>query len=421
MSENTEQLPEHAFPLKSLELEQTKIFLSTKWDPRRPMIVSGFRNPGAAIAQRPVLEKLVYGANLCVFADSKGQQVLERAGLDLRQALIEKSALLAISASLPMADAILTGLSDNPGTELTLMANSQYDRLSGLAHRAQVVSLEDYPGSNANWLYRNLNTPYWIIPDYLCVVSEWAKQKELEYLPEWFDPDKVIVTGQPSYDRLAYEDRAGIRQEVRNKLGIGQNEVFLTYMGTVSEGDPIGETVRTLQVLVPTLQKIAPADYRLALRCHPRDTTSPAAYNEIIAPIAEKRVDTTGFTTDQIGIASDIVVSNGSTTGIDAVLRGTPSVNIFVSPNLYFVQSPTSHKEVLSAIPLPTIEDGASPMAINARELEEILGGLLYNPAYRASLQARMDRWKVDGHATDRVTDLVFKIANEHFFQRAGR
>ncbi|MDO8429454.1 MAG: hypothetical protein Q7S88_02385 [Candidatus Daviesbacteria bacterium] len=416
MSDGSLRSIEHAFPLQNLELEQTKIYWSRQEGAKLPTVITGFRDPGGANAHLPVIARLLDKANVCVLTDSRGQQQLEQSGLDLRRDKFEGSALLAASQALTLADVVLTGLSDNLGTELLLMANSQWDNLNGVVQRPLIIGLEDYPGANARWYFGNKKVPSWIVPDYLCVVNEWSKDEELKFLPQGFDPERVVITGQPSFDRLAKEDRVKIRRDVRQKLEIGESDIFVTYMGTVTTGDPIGETAKTLQTLVPILKSVDPK-IRLALRAHPRDMTDPEVYNQAFRPMKDMRVDTTGLTTDQVGIASDLVISNGSTTGVDAVYRGIPSVNVFLAPNNYFSQQPQSHQEVLDKFPLPTVEDGASPLAINSQELGNILDKIFNEQSYVTKLKQKMAGWKVDGRATDRVTDLVLNIANEHFLK----
>ncbi|MFA5933587.1 MAG: hypothetical protein WCV81_05710 [Microgenomates group bacterium] len=412
--EEEQRLPTRAFPLGNLALEQTKFFWSLK-DRQYPWILAGFRDPGPANAQLPILAKLKESANICVVCDSKGQENLEAGQLGFFQDSNNVNKLLSVSFLVDNANVIFTSKSADSGIELALMANAKWNHLQETALRPQIVELEDYPGCIARWHYDNFNAPRWIRPDYIYAVSEWGKKKELESLPKDFNPERIIVTGHPNDDRLASENIEEIQANVRKKLQLGSRPIVI-HMGTL----PSSDTVNTLHPLVDILQKPSFEEAAFIFRPHPRDVESIAEYEAIYHPIKNRTtlgtndmmVPILGLSkdkiTDALGMSATVLINHGSTTGVDAVYRGIPTINTFI------YNPPQSHDEVLQGYPLPVVEDGASPLVTTPEELSNILDSLLHDAEYQDKLRTNMARWKVDGHATERVAQLVLNLAREH-------
>lgn len=408
------ELPTHAFPLGNPSLEQTKFFWSRKGN-QYPTIVACFRDPGPANATLPVLAKLQESANICVVCDGRGQENLEAAQLRFFQDPDIPNVLLSISDLTTLADVLLTTKSSDSGVELSLMANAQWSRLQQTVLRPQIVELEDYPGCIARWHYGDKNIPRWIQPDKILAVSEWGKRKELEFLPQDFDPKRITITGHPNDDRLAFENVAKVRAGVREKLQLGDRPLIV-HMGTL----PSSDTVNTLKPLVNILQKPEFNDTFLIFRPHPRDVGTLAEYETIYSPIKNRTLLgtndimvpildlSTDKITDALGMTATVLINHGSTTGVDAVYRGIPTINTFI------YNPPQNKEEILKGYPLPVVEDEASPLATTSEELNQILGQLLHNQTYQNQLRTNMARWKVDGHAADRVAELVLNLAIEH-------
>ena len=396
-------LPRDKFELQNWPLERTDLFCHIGKGKNRPRILSSLRDPGEANALIPVFEKLAEGCDLFVMADSRGKEILERSELNFLKAkkpTVEKDDLrdpLLRIASIK-ADLILTGFSMIPGSELALTANAQYDHVP-------VIWVEDYPGDifvhcNRREALKRL------VPDYFCVVNDWAKRKELENRPD-YDPDKIIVTGQPSFDRFAYEDREGIKRRVRETLGIAKDEKFIVYIGTTTEI----VSPETLKFLIKGLKDCGLADYKLAVRRHPRDVNSKEAYEGVYQEISTKVVDTTMFTTSEVGIAADLVVSTGSTEAVAAVYRGIPSLHIYIREML---EKHRDKGDYFLGPPPEVVEDESAPVVYKEDEIGPILKKIFFDEDYQAELKKKMDRWQTDGHATDRVVNLVLRTARDH-------
>lgn len=400
-------LPERAFPMRNPELERTKVFWHRKGE-AFPTLLTGFRDPGSTGVHLPVIKRLLDEMNICIFTDSNGQRLLEQSGLGFEAQDVGDSAILAISQAVDLADVILTGVSTDPGIETALLANARWDKLNNPGQRPTVIGIEDYPGALAWNLYSQRQIPGWVQPDYLCVANAWAKQNELKHLPEGLSEDKIIVTGQPSLDRLTQEDVAKVRKQIRKKLNISDDQTLIVYMGT----DIAGETNQTLEFLIEVLERTAPSNYRLALRTHPKDPTTSETYDHTFESVKEKRVVTLDLTTDQVGMVADLVITNGSSTGMDAIYRGIPSVNVMIS------DPPKTYEDTLKSFPMPMTEDGAIPLAVTPQDLQKILSKIFSDPPRVSELRKKMANWKVDGYASERVANFVLEIAKEHRSKR---
>lgn len=382
-----EELPESHFPLQNWELEKTDL-ITIDGPKDGPLIAVGLRDPGQTNAVIPVIERLAGNARFSVLADSRGKEILlKNVNLHPKTAPLE-SPLIRATETVAEADLVFTGLSEECGSYMSLTANAVF---SGVP----VVWIEDFPGVWSKVVYQKKAVAPWVVPTLFCVINEWSKVKELEFMPDGFGSEKMIITGQPADDRFASENRTEIRRHVREVLDISGSEQLLVYAGTVEPE----ETIPTAAILAKALQSLKLENFRLVIRRHPRDMTPVEKYQVILQDLGNKVVyETKQFSTDEIGIAADLLISNNSTVGIDAVYRGIPSLNITVSDNF---QKSTS----------PTIEDGASPRAINLEEFLPLLQKTLFDSEFQKGLRQKMDHWKVDGHATDRVADIVWQLA----------
>lgn len=61
--------------------------------------------------------------------------------------------------------------------------------------------------------------------------------------------DRVIVTGAPALDKIARTDKTQVRKEVREKLGVTEDETLISWFGQVGKA-----TLESLQVLLEGLK-----------------------------------------------------------------------------------------------------------------------------------------------------------------------
>lgn len=393
-----ESLPEHAFPLQNYGLEKTRSFhISCHRKKDGLVILAGMRDPGEAAALLPPLTLLSQASDvndIFVVTDSKAQEALSSSGINIKNPL-SLDPLLMISRLSTKADVAFTGFAAMPGTEFALTENAKYDKIP-------VIWLQDYPGGFGSYYRHKLCTNPTTQPDYLFVVNQHGKEQELKYMPN-FNPDNVLITGQPADDKFAREDQKAIKAEVKTSLGISSDIPLITFMGV-----PRAASAQALALLIEGINRIGLTKFKLAVRRHPRDMTPLTEYDRITQSISSNVVDTAAYKTDQVGIASDLVVTINSLTGIDAVRRGIPSIHILT-------------KEILAVseagIHCPTpkeVTDGASIGIFSPEEITSALQNIFFNPEYRQQLARNMSLFTPQDGATERVANLVLQIAKEH-------
>lgn len=155
------------------------------------------------------------------------------------------------------------------------------------------VVLNDTLASKSNhWLHD---------PDYgdrICVLSEPVRDTLLR---SGHNPSKVVVTGNP-----AFEPAAGLRERRAAMLGSGPRTVLYA-----SQPLPAGDAEHK-RCVIAELRRIASKrdDLELRVRLHPNEQTRAAACPTLAEDL----------------LAADIVVTHGSTVGIEAALAGIPVV-----------------------------------------------------------------------------------------------
>lgn len=375
---------------KDLYKESTKLYWYIGKGEKRHRVVFGMRDPGETNTLLPVLKKMQNQAvDLFVFADNFAESALNNHDHGFVKSN-EFDPLLRISAI--KSDLVVTGISEWGGIEEALTLNARMDNIP-------VIWIEDYPGN----VFRHHNVrkhSYLVVPDYLCVFNDWAKQKELEHRPD-FDPERIIITGIPHYDKFVSEDCEPVRRSVRSGLGIDADELLIVYMGI----DTLFVSPESLRVIAEGLKEIGIQSFRIAIRRHPRDANSIDDYLNAVSSISEKVIDTDSYTTDEIGMSADLVVTPGSSEGIYAVHRGIFSLHIMI-PEI-FLQSSLGNVRII----YPNVcESGSSPIIKSYQEVNLVLRKLLFDVEYRKDINKRMEQHYVDGNATERVAKFIFSL-----------
>lgn len=402
-----EKLPKHAFPLQNLELEKLKLFYrqENEGGESTPHIAMAMRDPGEAAALMPVLEELKgRGVNISLWTDSKAEEkfnpvefgfIPQKIGTPIESGFTgeKKRGIVSLSFVDTIPDLVVCGMSMHPGSELSLTENARFDGVP-------VVWLSDYVMGSLFARNRDMaQSVQSVLPDYLLVANDWIREQELMNLPEGFDPNRVIVTGQPTFDAIAHERKDEVRKQIREVLKISDKEKLITYVGAV--GDVSSEALR---VLVEGLKGTGFENYKLVICRHPRDQAPQEQYLTIAEDIHEKVIDQEGQSVGELVLASDLVANTLSTVGLESILRGTPVVHIWIDEIL-------RKSELQGKLSLPSfVQDGSSPAIFEEKQSSEVLRKLLTDPDYIESLKLKMKRYQSDGHAAERVANFILGL-----------
>jgi hypothetical protein len=241
------------------------------------------------------------------------------------------------------------------------------------------------------------------VPDKIAIMDEIAYSG---MIAEGFHPDTLIVTGQPAFDALA-ECKVNFNnktlQKIRRNFQIHANELFVTFVSQPlsivngeDESNPrfLGYTEKTvLKNLVPALNKISQdckKDIALIIRPHPREKSDD--YTKITSNVIRIIISSVDNPRD-IVMASDLVIGMNTELLVEACYLGC--IVVSVQPGLRF-------KDVL-----PTNNEGYSIPVYSKDKITDTIRITLIDSDIRSEMKNKLDHFKQDGHATDRVVNTI--------------
>lgn len=350
-------------------------------------ILIATRDPGSANALIPIIELLQKngGANFAILTDGRAQsQIQEKFST---KDVTPADSVLEISNLIGIPDLIITDASSEPGLE-TYCESTYYD--------VPMVLIEDYYTSSAHFLraiqernkgdQKNLR-----VPDAICVMDEEAKKLITQDFPEL--EERIVVTGQPAFDKIANENTEEMKHETRKKLNIPDNTKLMSFMSQM-------ERPEMIEALAQSIQSMSnpPA---VIFRRHPRDNRSYEEYEEIFSRHGVQLLHSDTMTTSEVNAASDLVITGWSTEGLNAIYRGKPTIHI-TDKKLQEIP------EYLS-LPLPPVKLGASIGVDSMDNLSEQMNALNDPDSTLASdLQRLAEKYyPKDGKNTERVIKAI--------------
>lgn len=339
---------------------------------------------GAGNAMSPALEVLSAKHAVRALAREAGADALDKGVPDL--APVRKHIHPSNRLERMNANVVLTGMASNPTLEL-------------LTHKAaneksiQIAALEDYPGAYGAELKTALTNPQ-LRPSRLLVMNSWAKETNLAELP-WFNPEHVVITGQPAFDYIAHEDPKVMQAQLYAQIGMQEGEELIVWMGQK------GGTKEAFEMFIDGLSQVN-KDFRLAIRRHPRDRVPMEVYEEMTGSLRSRVVKTDGIPTSEVGAGATRIATIFSTEGLTSVQRQKPTLH-FMEPGILALT------EVPDII-VPVVEDGSSLVIRESAKSRKVIEEFVNDNASADRLE-KMEQWKPDGRAGERVATELVDIA----------
>jgi hypothetical protein len=195
------------------------------------------------------------------------------------------------------------------------------------------------------------------------------------------DPRVIHCTGNPRYSALGALDTAKLRSEVRRALGLADERAVLW------AGQPDGDN--SYHTLARLLERFDRSQVTLLFRAHPRDQSYGAGkYAGLLSRTSMKVLDVSRHP-DGLGLycASDLVVTQFSSAGVEASYLGTPAM---------FVLFDDLGKQALRSLKgydtLPWCTEGCSFLVEGVEEVARAMEEALFNASAREQVRSNFRR-----------------------------
>jgi glycosyltransferase involved in cell wall biosynthesis len=239
-------------------------------------------------------------------------------------------------------------------------------------------------------------SPYCPIPDQTAVYGPFYKHllTRLSAYPE----DRVVVTGQPRYDRIAHMERLYSRERFLQEHGIDPEHKVILWT-TQCHGLTMEENHRNFTTVLETMSRLEKVT--LVIKQHPGEGPT---YTRMIRNYLSKRTVDAVITPGNSDVyeqlfACDLLIAQSSTTIMEAAALGKPVIVL----NLTGEPPP---------IGLDYVKEGVAVEVSGEKELASAIEELLTDDRKLARNRKRFIEkylYKLDGRATDRVINLIWK------------
>ena len=238
-------------------------------------------------------------------------------------------------------------------------------------------------------------------------VSVWNEEHKGILVEKGGSPGRIVVTGSPLHDMIYHKNTYSgqeIIDRVYELLDIEKTKgiILFTSQPLAKYGVCSFEEQRNLtELIIETCARFN--DYMLVIKLHPRESVEDYGYinrsplQNRFRLVADKDVDLYDLI-----CASRLILTQSSTTGIDALLfdKDVISISILISKMIDYVKA------------------GASLSVNQKGELSDTLHKVLKDNNVREKLREGRKRYinkhfpAFDGKATDRAMDLLYQLLN---------
>lgn len=360
-----------------------------------PLVVALSGDPGGANALAPLIECLRQSGRVQIEARAYRQacDVWNKRGLEFTELNEQAELALPVSTQLLLTSTSLNGV--NLEKRYTAVARAQ-----GIPSLAVLDFWSNYrPRFGSDDEVDSL-------PDRIAIMDEQARD---EMIAEGFEPERLVVTGQPAFDELLSWGAgftADRRREVRARMGMAGDELLVVFAsqpfsalcrpGAEVFPSPGYDERIVASLLVQALEKIAEESSRrivLAIRPHPREDADNLRH--LRSDRIRIHVGNEGDSREAI-VAADLVTGMNSALLVEACYLGCLVVSL--QPDLKLADA------------LPTNRRGFSRAAFSNEEVLPTLREMLLDENARRAAASKLTQFRPSGTATQRVAELVCSL-----------
>ena len=383
--------------------------IRTGMNKRRKIVVTS-SHPGGINAIMPVIKRLTVEkkADIVVIGHKYSEKILQKNGIDYKT--IDSYSLKDVSVNsmrhllkIESPDLVLTGTSyqDEENKDLieqTIILAAKEENIKSLA----VLDFWNIYSMKFSDIYTGEKFKF--LPNKIAIMDLIAEQ---DMVTEGFNKKRLVVTGNPHFDHLSQKAQDFTKKDgqfIREKIGLSSG-FLIFYAGSIfkKEKETFGywdlDVISLINETVKSLPLKQRKQIELIVKLHPR-TPQPDVL-EIKRYISKYSFDrmklVAKIDTQELVLASDLILISVSTVGIEAIYMRKPCISL--QPGL-------KGKDFLmiggeSLIPTGYTVDSCQrklKRAIIDKEYreKEILGG--------------MDDFKTENRATERVVKVIYKM-----------
>lgn len=235
------------------------------------------------------------------------------------------------------------------------------------------------------------------IPLFAQKVAVWGVSSKKFYVRNKTNPERIILTGCPRFDDII--NRKFSSEKVYEDLKLDKTKKIITYAThVILSSKPTLEKEIVFKSLIKTVEKLK--DYQLVVKLHPADSfefyknvAKNAGHPEIVII---KDCDL-----HNLLYASDIIITRGSTVGLEALMFNKPVITIQLE------QGPNMS---------PFIGSGAVVEVYQEKDIEKAIFGTIMNVNVLKKLEFSRNEFvkfyvsKLDGKSSQRVAKLIEKL-----------
>ena len=297
-------------------------------------------------------------------------------------------------------DLVLTGVSVNSNIERYFIYIARTNNILSIS------MFEGYTFSTVRFKDEQINPRFRFRPDFLLVLDKIAVEIMMK---EGFKEEQLIITGHPAYDDLLKVKQSFNEQDflkVRTDLGIEQDSYLTTFLSQPLLEDmqagslkDFGYTqVSVLSDLESALQSLDIQNLTLLVKIHDREreeSTKSAFKGKLRKVLFDRKYDT------RLAIlASDLITGMVTNALIEAVYLDKDVVSL--QPGLF-----EGYEDRLITNKL-----GLSIPVYKKDDIMRILKKVMHDERFKEELRQRRSKLSLDGKATERVVNFVYKLLN---------
>jgi len=210
------------------------------------------------------------------------------------------------------------------------------------------------------------------------------------------DPDKLIITGCPAYDRLVNANKYFNKEQILMNLKLKEYKKIIVF---ATENLTEKENNKLANIVCKSLENFH--DIQLIIKVHPGESDLET-YKNIAKKVGIDYKVIRDIDIYKILYISDLLITYFSATGLEAMLLKKPVITL----NPFEGNDPVGYAT-----------SGATLIARNVKELQGSISIALYENQAITTLIENMKEYvykqsyKQDGKATERVVDLIEEMA----------